>query len=52
MEKHKGKNVLVVTHAANARVIDYYSKGKPKNYDFSKRVVEKGELITLENSFI
>ncbi|WP_069997167.1 histidine phosphatase family protein [Cellulosilyticum sp. I15G10I2] len=49
MEKQKGKNVLIVTHAANVRVINYYFKGKPKNYDFSKRVIEKGELIMLEN---
>lgn len=49
MKEHKGKNVLIVTHAANARVIDYYFKGKPKHYDFSNRVVEKGELITFEN---
>jgi probable phosphoglycerate mutase len=49
MEKHKGKTVLIVTHAANVRVINYYFKGKPKNYDFGKRVVEKGELITLGN---
>lgn len=48
-EEHKGKNVLIVTHAANARVINYYFKGKPQNYDFAKRVVEKGELLTLEN---
>jgi probable phosphoglycerate mutase len=49
MEEHKGKNILIVTHAANARVINYYFMGKPKNYDFGKRVVEKGELITLDN---
>lgn len=49
MEEHKGKNVLIVTHAANTRVINYYFRGKPINYDFGKRVVEKGELITLEN---
>ena len=49
MKEYKGKNVLIVTHAANVRVINYYFKGKPKNYDFSKMVVEKGELITLEN---
>jgi|SRR5690554_1480849 len=48
-EKHKGGNVLIVTHAANARVINYYFEGKPENYDFGKRVVEKGELITYEN---
>jgi probable phosphoglycerate mutase len=49
MEEHKGKNVLIVTHAANTRIINYYFNGKPKNYDFGKRVIEKGELIMLEN---
>lgn len=49
MAEHKGENVMIVTHAANARIIDYYFKGKPKDYDFTKRVVEKGELITFEN---
>ena len=50
MEKHKGKNVLIVTHAANARVIDFYFKGKPNDYDFNKRIVEMGEFIILKNS--
>ena len=49
MEKHKGKKVLIVTHAANVRVINYYFKGKPNNYDFGERIVEQGKLITLEN---
>lgn len=50
MKEHKQKNVLIVTHAANARVIDYYFKGKPENYDwFNNRVVEKGQLVTFEN---
>ena len=49
MKEHNGKNVLIVTHAANARVINYYFKGKPNNYDFGKRVVEEGKLIMLEN---
>ncbi len=48
MEKYKDKKVLIVTHAVNTRVINYYFKGKPKNYDFSKRVVEKGRLIILK----
>ena len=48
-EKYKGKSVLIVTHAANARVINYYFNGKPKNYDFDKRVVEQGELRRLGN---
>lgn len=49
MEKYKGKNILIVTHAANARVINYYFMGKPENYDFGKRVADKGQLLTLEN---
>jgi|SRR5690554_1796365 len=49
MDKYNGKNVLIVTHAANARVINYYFKGKPDNYDFLKRVSDKGGLITYEN---
>jgi probable phosphoglycerate mutase len=44
-----GKNVLIVTHAANIRIIDYYFTGKPKEYDFKKQVVKSGELLTLEN---
>jgi broad specificity phosphatase PhoE len=50
MKEHKAKNVLIVTHAANIRVIDYYFNGKPWDYDFSKPAVLKtGGLITYEN---
>lgn len=49
MEDYKGKNVLVVTHSANARVINYYFNGKPEHYDFSKSVVTNGGLLTFEN---
>jgi probable phosphoglycerate mutase len=49
MEEHKRMNVLIVTHAANARIINYYFNGKPKNYDFNKTVVEKGGLLKLNN---
>ena len=52
MEEHKEKNILIVTHAANARVINYYFNGKPKNYDFSKAVAENGGLLTFDNSKI
>jgi broad specificity phosphatase PhoE len=52
MEEYKGKNVLIVTHAGNARVINYYFTGKPKNYNFVKAVVKKGGLLTFENSKI
>ena len=49
-EKHKGENVMIVTHAANVQVIDYYFNGRPENYRFfGKMVVEKGEFITYEN---
>lgn len=49
MKEHKGKNVLIVTHAGNVRVINYYFTGKPEGYNFVKKVIEKGELITYEN---
>ncbi len=52
MEEYKDKNVLIVTHAGNVRVMDYYFNGKPKDYDFSKSVIKNGELLTLENSKI
>ncbi|MBE6025010.1 MAG: histidine phosphatase family protein [Cellulosilyticum sp.] len=48
-EQYKGKNILIVTHAANARVINYYFTGKSKEYDFTKAVVRSGGLITFEN---
>ena len=48
-EDYPGKNVLIVTHAANARVMDYYFKGKPKDYDFGQRVMEKGGMVVFEN---
>jgi probable phosphoglycerate mutase len=49
-EKYKGKNILIVTHALNTRIINYYFNGKPENYDFSKRVVGNGGLLIFENS--
>jgi broad specificity phosphatase PhoE len=52
MEDHKDNNVLIVTHAGNARVINYYFNGKPKNYDFMKSVVKNAGLLTFENSKI
>jgi len=45
-----GNPGLIVTHAANVRVIDYYFKGKPKDYDFRGRtLIKSGELLTFEN---
>ncbi len=49
-DKYKGKNILIVTHAANARVINYYFTGKPQEYDFSKAVAQNGEYLIFENS--
>jgi broad specificity phosphatase PhoE len=50
MQDHKGENVLIVTHAANAGVIDYYFKGKPKDYDFTKKtIVGNGGLLRAFN---
>ncbi|MCL2577683.1 MAG: histidine phosphatase family protein [Defluviitaleaceae bacterium] len=48
-QEYKGKNVLIVTHAANARVINYYFTGKPKDYDFKKAVAANNEILKLEN---
>ncbi len=52
MEEYKDKNVLIVTHSGNARVINYYFNGKPEHYDFLKRVIENGGLLTFGNSKI
>jgi probable phosphoglycerate mutase len=50
MNDHKGENVLIVTTAGNVRVIDYYFKGKPKDYDFTKTtIIKNGGLLTFEN---
>ncbi len=48
---YKSKNVLMVTHAANIRVIDYYFHGKPSDYNFFKPTpVKNGGLLTYSNS--
>lgn len=49
MKDHIGNNVLIVTHSANARIINYYFKGKPDNYEFSRSVIKNGGLLTFEN---
>lgn len=48
-EEYKGKNILIVTHAANARVINYYFTGKSKEYDFSKAVAPNGEILKFKD---
>ena len=47
--KYKGKNVLIVIHAANVRAITYYFRGKPKDYDFCVTPIGNGGLIMFEN---
>jgi len=49
MEGHKGKNVLIVTHSANARIINYYFNGKPRDYDFEPSIIKNGGLLTFEH---
>ncbi len=51
-QDYKGKKVLVVTHSANARVINYYFNGKPRDYDWMKSVVANGGLLTFGNPSI
>jgi probable phosphoglycerate mutase len=48
MKNHIENNVLIVTHSANARIINYYFKGKPEDYDFKKGVIKNGGLLTFE----
>ncbi len=44
-EDYMQKNVLIITHAANARIINYYLSGKPEKYDFTKAVAQAGEIL-------
>ena len=47
---YEDKNVLIVTHAANIRVIDYYFSGRPRDYNFFKpTVIKNGGLLTFKN---
>lgn len=48
-EKYKGKNVLIISHAINIRVINWYFTGKPPKCDIKNRIINKGEFITYEN---
>jgi probable phosphoglycerate mutase len=50
MDVYKAQNVLTVTHAGNVRVIDYYFKGKPEDYNFTQRtIIKNGGLLTFGN---
>ena len=44
----KGKSILIISHNGNAVAFDYYFKGKPKGYSFSKRIVDNGRLLTFD----
>lgn len=48
MKDHIEDNVLIITHSANARIINYYFIGKPEDYDFRKSVIKNGGLLTFE----
>lgn len=48
VNKHKSNNTLIVTHAANARVINYYFLKKPKGYDFHKSVSISGGITVYQ----
>jgi broad specificity phosphatase PhoE len=53
VEDYKGKNILIVTHAANVKIIDYYFNGKPNDYSFNKpTVIKNGGLLKFENTNI
>ncbi len=49
VETQRNKNVLIVTHGVVSRLINYYFKGRPKNYNFRPSVIQTGGLITFEN---
>ena len=44
-----GKNVLIVTHAVNIRVIVYYFMGMPEGFDFNVTPIQSGESLTFKN---
>lgn len=46
---YEGKDVLIITHAANVRVINYYFTGKSEAYNFCKPIGRNGEVVILEN---
>jgi len=43
-----GEDILVVSHEGNAKALDFYLKGKPKGYRFSKRLIENGGILVFE----
>ena len=47
-KEYTQKNVLIITHAANMRIINYCLSGKPEKYDFTKSVARNGEILKFE----
>jgi broad specificity phosphatase PhoE len=52
VEDHKDQNVLIVAQGVISRLINYYFRGKPGDYNFWPGVVKNGGLLTFENSKI
>ena len=48
VENSKDKTILIVSHNGNVMVFDYFFKGQPKGYRFTKRILQNGELIKFE----
>jgi len=44
----KDKTILVVSHNGNVSAVDYFFKGKPKKYSFTKRLLKNGEILKFE----
>jgi len=48
LKPEKGKNLLIVSHHGNAAAFDFYFKGKPRGYNFTKRIVENGGILVFD----
>lgn len=51
VKKHKGKNVLVVTHASVCRIVKAYTGGTPKNNNYMKdsSLTKNCEILEIPN---
>ena len=48
-EKHKGKNILIITHAGVSRFARCYFEGDPEDGNFFKYYLKNGEFLKYEN---
>ena len=46
--KHKGKNILIVSHSGTARMTYFYFKGKPSDGDYSNFKLENVKVMKIE----